>query len=197
VLDRSGRTRSFRLGRRNGSRSPSTPGRDISINDLILAAAQHAWWVLAYFLTPPALTWCIGRAHKTRRAGARNPYSTLYGVLIYMVSFPGMMAAVLVGYGLFFLRADLRSVPILLYFLPIVSMVGTWALMREQVDLDKVPGFERLSALMLAIALCFALAFVFNRIFFGVLFFGSLWGLLGVAAAFFVAFRLTMRKLAR
>jgi hypothetical protein len=166
----------------------------LTIDDLIRTAGQHGWLLLAFFVTPPLLTACIGVVHRTPERGAGAPYRHLYCGIIYSVTFPGMMAAALTGYGMFFLRADLRSVPILLYFLPIVSMVSTWALMRRQVDLDSVPGFQRLSALMFGMALCFGLAFAVNRLFFGVLFLGSLWGLLIVAVAIFVVFRTTFRR---
>ena len=152
--------------------------------------------MLTYFALPPLLTFGTGRLHRTQQDGARNPYGAIYCVLIYLVSVPGALAAVLTGYGLFFLRADLRNVPIALYFLPITSMLATWALMRRQVDLDDVPGFGRLSALLLLMAVCFAVAFVLNRLFFGVLFFGSFWGLLAVAALAFALFRLALRRLA-
>ncbi len=168
----------------------------MTIDDMLQAAGQQPWLILIYFLAPPLLTWCNGLAHKTPGAGAGAPYHYIYAGLIYMVSVPGTLAAVLTGYGLFFLRRDLTSVPVLLYFLPILSMVGTWVIMRRQVDLDRVPGFERLSALMLTMGLCFVVAFGVNRLFFGVLFFGSWWGLLLVAAAFFALFRAALRKLA-
>ncbi len=168
----------------------------MTINDLIQAASQHWGWVLAYFAIPPLLIWGTGRVHKDPRAGARRPYSLVYAAALYLVTFPGVMAAVLTGYGLLFLRADLRNVPILLYFLPIVSMVATWVLARRQVDLDRIPGFERLSGFMLAIAICFAVAFAVNRLFFGVLFFGSFWGLLIVAIGAFSLFRVALRRMA-
>lgn len=168
----------------------------MTIDDLIRAAGQHSWMILALFAAPPVLTFATGRLHDNRLTGARFPYKWVYGGLIYLVSFPGMLAAVLTGYGMFFLRADLRQVPILLYFLPILSMAATWLIMRAQVDLDDVPGFERLSALMISIGLCFTLAFVLNRLFFGILFFGSLWSLLVMAIVFFAVFRLTLRRIA-
>ncbi len=167
----------------------------MTINDLLRVAAEHSWLVLAYFAAPPLLTFGTGRLHTTPREGARNPYGAIYCVLIYLVSVPGALAAVLTGYGLLFLRADLRFVPIVVYFLPIASMLATWALMRRQVDLDDVPGFGRLSALLLLLAICFAVAFVLNRLFFGVLFLGSFWGLLVVAALAFALFRAGWRRL--
>lgn len=168
----------------------------MTINDLIRAASEHQLEVLVYFLIPPLLIWGTGRLHKTRHAGERRPYNLVYATSLYLVSFPGVLAAVLTGYGLLFLRADLRNVPILLYFLPILSMVVTWVLAKRQVNLDRIPGFERLTGFMLAIAICFAVAFALNRLFFGVLFFGSFWGLVIVAVGVFVLFRISMRRMA-
>jgi hypothetical protein len=169
----------------------------VTINDLIRTAGQYPWHVLALFSAPPLFALLTGWIHRTPARGASAPFRHVYSGLIYAVTVPGMLAAVLTGYGLFFLRADLRSVPVLLYFLPIVSMLITWSLIRSRVDLDHVPGFERLSALMVSVALCFALAFAINRLFFGVLFFGSLWGLLLVALAGFIALRVSFRKALR
>lgn len=169
----------------------------MTIDDLLRAAGRYPWHVLAVFVAPPLLALVTGGIHRTRARGAAAPYRHVYGALIYAVTIPGMLAAVLTGYGLFFLRADLRTVPILLYFLPIASMLATWALVRSRVDLDRVPGFERLSALMLAVALCFALAFAVNRLFFGVLFFGSWQGLLVAAGVFFVLLRTAFRRVLR
>lgn len=166
----------------------------MTINDLLRVAGEHGWWLLAYFAVPPLLTWANGRFHDSRRQGGQNPYAGIYAVLIYLVSVPGMLATVLTGYGLFFLRADLRNVPVAVYFLPIASMVATWVLMRRQVDLDDIPGFGRLSALLILMAICFAVAFFLNRLFFGVLFLGSFWGLLLVAAGLFVTFRSSFRR---
>jgi hypothetical protein len=167
----------------------------VTINDLLLIAGEHSWLILAYFVVPPLITFGTGRLHRTRRDGARGPYGAIYCLVIYLVSVPGTLAAVLTGYGLFFLRADLRNVPVAVYFLPIASMLATWTLMRRQVDLDDVPGFGRLSALLLLIAVCFAVAFLLNRLFFGVLFFGSFWGLLAVAALAFALIRGGLRRL--
>ena len=108
------------MRRRTARFETSRLGR-VTINDLLRVAGEHSWLLLAYFALPPLLTLATGRTHNTRRDGARNPPAIIYCVLIYVVSVPGALAAVLTGYGLFFLRADLRSVPILIYFLPVVS----------------------------------------------------------------------------
>ena len=55
----------------------------MTINDLIRAAAQHSGVVFALFVAPPMLTWCNGRLHGTRLAGASAPFSYIYSGLIY------------------------------------------------------------------------------------------------------------------
>lgn len=167
----------------------------MTIDDLLRTAGQHPWILLGYFLTPPALTWLTGRAHDTRLDGAKPPYGYVYATLIYLVSVPGMLAATLAAYGLFFLRTDLRAMPLLVHFLPIASMLGTWALMRRQVSLDDLPGFDRLSGLMLLLALCFGVAFLLHRVYFGVFFLGSLWGLAFIALGLFLGFRYALRRI--
>lgn len=169
----------------------------MTINDLLAAAGRHGALVLAWFVAVPTITWGLGRLHTSPRAGATGAIGWGYAAAIYGAAVPGMLSATLVGYSLLFLRVDLRAVPIVLYFVPIASMIATWAIARRQVALDDVPGFDRLSGLMWLLFLCFAVAFVLNRIFFGVFFLGSLWGLALVALAGFFAFRIALRRIAR
>jgi hypothetical protein len=166
----------------------------MTINDLLGAAAAFQWPIGIYFALIPLLTRLIGLAHGGT-PGDQTRWRHLYSALIYLVSFPGVMACVLTGYGLLFVRQDLRNVPLLLYFIPILSMFITWWFAHRQVDLDALPGFDRLSGFMWMVFTCFFGAFLLNRLFFGVLFFGSLWGLLGVALLLFLIFRAGARKL--
>jgi hypothetical protein len=165
----------------------------MTINDLLQAAVSYQWAIAVYFAVPPILTQMVSLAHRGR-PGERPPWSILYTVLIYAVSFPGVLACVLTGYSLLILRTDLRNVPVLLYFVPILSMFVTWWLARRRVDLDALPGFDRLSGFIGLVFTCFLGAFILNRLFFGVLFFGSIWGLLVVALILFFAFKSSARR---
>jgi hypothetical protein len=169
----------------------------MTINDLGPLSQQYALFILLYFLIPPLLVFGLGRLHKNRFAGAKPPYSYLYATGLYMVSFPGIMAVSLTAYSLLIVRSDLRNAPILLYFVPIFSMGATWIFAKRQVDLDDIPGFDRFTAFMMLIALCFFIAFVLNRLFFGFFIFGRLGGLLVVAVAIFVLMRVSTNRLLR
>ena len=165
----------------------------MTMNDLMGAAAGFQLPVALYFALLPVLTRALGFAHPGV-SGERTPWRYLYSAIIYAASFPGVLACVLTGYSLLFLREDLRDVPLLLYFLPIVSMSLTWWLAKRQADLDALPGFDRLSGFMWMVVACFLGAFILNRLFFGVLFFGSLWGLFGVALTLYLVFEASARR---
>jgi len=74
-----------------------------------------------------------------------------------------MFAGVLTAYALFFTKENLLDVSIVVYLLPIISMVVTLVLIRKNVSFEDVPGFERLSGLMVMIACSFAIALVIQK----------------------------------
>ena len=136
--------------------------------------------MLAWFVAPPVLIAAVGRLHSPGRGG-RSPFKYLYALGIYWVSVPGTLAAVLAAYTLFLLRESLLDVNLLVYALPIVSMATTLAIARRSVDFDDVPGFERLSGLILLLALTFAVVLFIAKTRIWIWFGGSLL-VLGVAA---------------
>jgi len=116
-------------------------------------------------------------------------------VLVYLVCVPGILAATLSAYLLFFTRQNLLQLNLVVFALPVVSMLCSLALIRRQVSMDSIPGFDRLGGLMLLIALTFALVLAIEktRIW---LFFGSSFAtLVLVAALLFAVLRYASRLL--
>ena len=142
----------------------------MSVNDLTALAGEHPLAVLAILGPLPLLAWLVGRM--SGREGGRSPWKYLYSGLVYAACVPGILAAVLTAYSLFFVRADLLQVNLLVHLLPIVVMVLTLVVIGKDVDFDRVPGFDRLSGLMLILGVSFtaALFVVKLRVW---LFFGS------------------------
>ena len=117
--------------------------------------AMLPWWVpLAALLAPPLIAWVMGCSHG-RGNGAASPWKYMYSVLVYWVCLPGVLAAVVSGYTLFFVRENLLDKNLVLYFLPVVSMVVTLVLIGKNVSFDDVPGFDRLSGLITVVAVTF------------------------------------------
>lgn len=143
----------------------------MTINELIHQAGQHSLLLAAAFVALPLMAWLVGLMHSDAHGGAA-PWKYLYAGLVYLACVPGMFAAVITAYLLFFVHGNLLEVNPLVNFLPIVAMVVTLVFIRKRVSFDEVPGFNRLSGLMTMVACTFgiALAILKTNIF---LFFGG------------------------
>ena len=156
----------------------------MTINDLIKLANGHLLALLIFFVSPPVIAWLCGRIHG-RGNGGNAPWKYIYSVLVYLVCIPGLFASVLTGYELFFQRADLLNVNLAIYFLPIVSMVVTLIFIHKTVNFENVPGFDRISGLMVMIGCSFLIALVIDKTRIWVMFHGSIAMLFALAAGIF------------
>jgi len=141
--------------------------------------------LVSAFVAPPVIVWLAGWLHGKER-GKLAPWKYLYSVLVYLVCVPGMFSGVITAYTLFFIRESLLDANLLVYFLPIVSMVATLVLIRKNVSFDEVPGFDRLSGLMVMVGCSFAIALVIQKTRIWVFFGGSIEKLFLLAAGVFV-----------
>ncbi|MDH3647637.1 MAG: hypothetical protein OER80_12780 [Gammaproteobacteria bacterium] len=167
----------------------------MSVNDLIAAAAQHPLAILLALGPLPVLAWLVGRFSADE--GERSPWKYLYSVLVYAACIPGILAAVLTGYSLFFIRANLLQVNILIYGLPIVIMILTLVVIGRYVDFARVPGFDRLSGLMLIIGISFAIALFIVKTRIWIFFGSSIATLFVIAILAFILLKWGSKKLFR
>jgi hypothetical protein len=156
----------------------------MTTRDFIQWAGQHPAVLVAAFVAPPVLAWLAGQSHG-REQGKLAPWKYLYSVLVYLVCVPGMFAGVITAYSLFFSRENLLDANVLVYFLPLVSMVATLVLIRKNVSFDDVPGFDRLSGLMMMVGCSFVIALVIQKTSIFVFFGGSIEKLFLLAAGVF------------
>ena len=156
----------------------------MTTRDLIHQAGQHPVALAAALAAPPLVAWVLGRLHDRGRGGA-GPWKYLYAVLVYLACVPGMFAGVLTAYTLFFSRENLLDTNPLVYFLPIVSMIVALVLIRQNVSFDEVPGFDRLSGLMVMVGCSFAIALAIQKTKIWIFFGGSIERLFILAAGIF------------
>jgi hypothetical protein len=156
----------------------------MTVRDLIKWLGDYPWVLLTVFTALPVLAWLLRLGHGPGN-GARAPWKYAYSALVYLACMPGMCSAVLTAYALFFRNENLLDANLLVYVLPIVSMTVTLIFVHKNVGFDAVPGFDRLSGLMIMMACSFALALAVHktRIFVG--FFGSIERLFLLAAGIF------------
>jgi len=157
----------------------------VTVRELIDLAGRNPLALLGLFVALPlsvlVIRWIHGRA-----GGARAPWKYAYSVLVYLACVPGTGAAVLTAYTLFFTRENLLDKDLLVYVVPIVSMIVTLVLIRKIVPFENVPGFDRLSGLMTLIAVTFVILLAIRKTFIGILF-GAGIGTLFVLGAFLFA----------
>jgi hypothetical protein len=160
----------------------------MSARDLIDLAARHPLILGALAVVPLLLVPIVASAHGRGRGG-ESPWRYLYALLVYAVSVPGIGAAVLTAYTLFFTGENLLDKNLLVYVLPVVSMGCTLALIGKNVSFDQVPGFDRLSGLLVLIGVTFALLLAIRKTFVGILFVGSIAKLLVLGVGIFALLR--------
>jgi hypothetical protein len=82
-------------------------------------------------------------------------------------------------------RENLLDVNPLVYFLPIIPMIVTLVFIHKTVSFDDVPGFNRLSGLMVMVACSFAVALAIQKTKIWIFFGGSIERLFILAAGIF------------
>jgi len=109
----------------------------------------------------PLLAWLIGTI--SGPAAGRSPWNYLYTVIIYAISIPGIFALTLNFYFFFWERRSILEANLLIQFLPVASMLLTLYISSRFVEFAQVPGFGRLSALMVIIGVLLVLMWILDR----------------------------------
>lgn len=139
---------------------------------------QQPVWVGGYLALLPVLALLLGLVHK-RGAGNDFPWKYPYSTLVYAACVPGAFGAVVVLYMLLFANENLLDVNALVTLAPIVAMTVTLAIVGRNVSLTALPGFGRLSGLLVVLGLTFGVLFALSRT--------RLWLVFGGSAAMLVA----------
>ena len=156
----------------------------MTLRDLIQLADGHLLALVIFFVAPPVVAWLCNVAHG-RGNGANPPWKYIYAILVYLVCIPGLFSAVLAAYALFFRRENLLDVNLVVYFLPVISMIVTLIFIHKTVNFENVPGFDRISGLMIMIGCSFVIALAIDKTRIWLMFHGSIAMLFVLAAAIF------------
>ena len=96
-------------------------------------------------------------------AGNDEPHQYVFATAVFLACIPGIFASVLTGYTLFFIHGNLLEVNLVIYLLPILSMIATLMITSRATNIERLPGFYRLRGLMSLLALTFILALLLIR----------------------------------
>lgn len=157
----------------------------MTARDLVMLASQYPWHLTAYFVGLPLVSGLMGFAHG-RGQGSLSPWKYCYSVLVHLTCIPGILACIVTGYALFFTRENLLDANLIVYILPIVSMAVTLVLIRRNVTFDDIPGFDRITGLMLLLAITFVIVLGMQRTRIWLVFGSSIFTLLALMVVLFL-----------
>ena len=122
----------------------------MTLKQLFDLIAENPAYILFYFAIIPFEAFLAGALG--RGEGHLSPWKFLYSILIYAVCVPGIFAVTLSIYFFLFEKRSILDADVYIQLLPIVSMVATLLIIKRSVDFDDIPGFDKLSGLMMMIA---------------------------------------------
>lgn len=136
----------------------------MTLGDLFQILHLNPEIVLFYFIAVPMtafLSYLLGR-----NDGHLSPWKYLYSVLIYLTTIPAIFSITLSVYFFLFENISILQTDIILQVVPILSMIITLWLIKLNVDFDLVPGFRKISGLMVVIAIALSIMWIVDRLHF-------------------------------
>ncbi len=149
--------------------------------------------ILAYFFLIPLTAFLAGILGKGE--GDESPWSYLYSVLIYLVCVPGIFAITLSIYLFLFERRSIFDTNVYTQILPVVSMIATLLLIRKNVNLDRIPGFGKMSALVLMITMALGFMWIIDKTRIYVFSYLPFQYVIGIFIVIMVVFRLSFSRM--
>lgn len=147
----------------------------MTLQELLTSLDSHPVPVAAYFLLLPAAAWLARRFH-SRGTLYQSPLRWVYSVILYGVCLPGIVAAVAFADTL--LHGSIMQAGILSQILPLGSMFATLGLINQQADPEHIPGFRRMTAFMLLLAVTAISVFLLMQTRIWIFIGGGVWTLL-------------------
>lgn len=123
--------------------------------------AENPSYILFYFFLMPFCALLAGVLGKGE--GHLSPWKYLYSAILYLACVPGIFAVTLSIYYFLFERIPILQTNVYTQILPIISMLLTIFIARKNVDLDDVPGFDKLSGLIMIIAAALSIMWFIDR----------------------------------
>lgn len=165
----------------------------MSIDDLVRLSEEYNWYIIGYLIALPVFTFLLSKVYKT--TPSINFLDYVFSTIIYLVSIPGLFSICLVAYSLLFVHQNLLQVNLMIYFLPLASMVVTFIIISGAAGFARLPGFKRLSGLMLLMAMVFIALFFLYRLRIHVLFLGSISNLFFIGIGIFVLMKIAISRM--
>jgi hypothetical protein len=133
----------------------------MTLKEFIDLLGQNPLYILFFFGFIPFAAWLAGLMGKGE--GNISPWKYWYAILIYLACVPGIFSVSLNVYLFLFEKRSIFQADIFTQILPIISMVLTIFIVKQNADLEFIPGFGRLSSLITMIACTLVIMWFIDR----------------------------------
>jgi hypothetical protein len=167
----------------------------MTLQELFDHLAGHPVWILSFFILLPITALLLGWIAKEQEHV--SPWSYVYSALIYLACVPGIFAVTLSVYVFIFERRSIFQTDVYTQILPIVSMIVTLLIIRRSVDLDRIPGFEKITGLIMMITATLVFMWVLDKTHIWVVSFLPFWQGILIFIGLLLVIRFGWSKLAK
>ncbi|KAA1246831.1 hypothetical protein [Aquimarina sp. RZ0] len=164
----------------------------MTLQHLIDWFGQHEYIIAVYFGIVLAFTVLVTLLINKKNS---NFLQYVMSVLVYAVTVPGILSFILLLYALIILKTNILTVSIIAYFVPIIATILVLFILNKKVRMSTIPGFGRLSGLLILICITFAIVFILQKTYFGVLFIGGFMQLIAMFFAVFILLKIAWNKI--
>jgi hypothetical protein len=159
----------------------------MTLQDFFIWLGQNPITLLAFFGAMPLAAIFLGGITKNKTYDSSWRYG--YSALVYLVCVPGIFAVALSVYFFLFERRSILQTDVFIQVLPVAVMLFTLWIIRRSLPFNVIPGFKKISGLMLMIFCALSLMWFIDRthiMVFSYLPFQYLLGIFGVLLALMV-----------
>lgn len=133
----------------------------MTLKDYFTYAAANPYWFVFFFIIIPIIAFLI--AWIAKGIGNESPWKYIYSAIIYLICVPGIFSISLDIYLFLFERQSVFEANLVMQVLPIISMISTLQIIKYNVDLDLIPGFQKISGLVMLIFFTICLMWFIDR----------------------------------
>jgi hypothetical protein len=117
--------------------------------------------VLFYFFALPFTAFLASIFGKNE--GHLSPWKYLYTVLVYLACIPGIFAVTFNAYTFLFERQPIMQMNLMTQLLPILCMLITLWLIKKNVSLNDVPGFDKIGSLVFILTVLMIMMWILEK----------------------------------
>lgn len=133
----------------------------MTLGEFFELLAQNPAIILFYFIAIPLtalLALIFGKDQ-----GNISPWKYLYCALVYLTCVPGIFSVTLNIYLFLFERQSIFDADIYTQIIPVFSMILTLWMIRKNVCFEDIPGFEKITGLMIILGSLLTIMWVLDR----------------------------------